>query len=419
MVHWWRAVAAWCCALGSVSFTCRVQAKEPPVLLLSLDEALLRANTASPDVVRAHYAEREAAARRVGAGLVIPQNPRLSLEARPLLRGQLRDTGYGATIEVALDAGGAPRARVREAERALAVAHADLAAFRAESRVQTLSRYVSAQVAGLRIEEANAALVVAHRVLDATEGRVRAGASSDLESSSATLEVAELEADRVALERERERARMDLRQILDLNPEVSLTLTTPVAEPPTLGEVAGLAERALRSHPELVALRSRVQLWRATEARLAAEVFPRLAVYGGLDASPLSKTFGVIGISVELPVVQRNQGPRAQAERARESAQAELDLDARALSRTVMQAAAAYEASRQELERLSAHALPAAERTLALAEAGYEAGRFDVFRLLLAARDSLRVRASRINAIEAAWLFRIELERAVGGEVKP
>jgi len=37
---------------------------------------------------------------------------------------------------------------------------------------------------------------------------------------------------------------------------------------------------------------------------------------------------------------------------------------------------------------------------------------------LAAARDSLRVRASRIDAIEAAWVARIELERAVGGEVK-
>jgi len=46
-----------------------------------------------------------------------------------------------------------------------------------------------------------------------------------------------------------------------------------------------------------------------------------------------------------------------------------------------------------------------------------QADRFDVFRWLNAARDSLRVRASRINAIEAAWLARIELERA-GGEVK-
>ena len=418
MVHSWRAVAASCCAVGCLLITPETQASEPRVLTLSMPAALIRANAASPEVVRAHYAEREAAARRVGAGLIIPQNPKLSIDARPLLRGPIRDMGYGATLEFVVDAGGAPRARVHEAERALDVAHADLAAFRVQARVRTLQGYVTSQIAALRIAEADAALVVARRVLDASERRVRAGASSDLESSSATLQVAELEADRVSLERERDRARMDLRDALDLNSDVQLELTTALTEPPSLGEVSGLAERALRSHPELRALRARVDLWRATEARLEAEVFPRLGFYAGLDSAPLSPTFGVLGVSVELTVAQRNLGARAQSARARESAQAELGLEAPSLSRTVMQAASAYEASRRELERLSSRAIPAAERTLALAEAGYEAGRFDVFRLLSAARDSLRVRASRVNAIEAAWLFRIELERAVGGEVK-
>jgi outer membrane protein TolC len=121
---------------------------------------------------------------------------------------------------------------------------------------------------------------------------------------------------------------------------------------------------------------------------------------------------------VELPVAQRNQGPRAVSARERESAEADLGLEARGLSRAVLAALSSYDASRRELDRLTTRAVPAAERTLSFAEAGFEAGRFDVFRLLNAARDSLRVRASRIDAIEAAWVARIELERAVGGEVK-
>jgi outer membrane protein TolC len=36
---------------------------------------------------------------------------------------------------------------------------------------------------------------------------------------------------------------------------------------------------------------------------------------------------------------------------------------------------------------------------------------------LTAARDALRLRASRIDVLEAAWIARIELERAVGEEV--
>jgi cobalt-zinc-cadmium efflux system outer membrane protein len=292
-----------------------------------------------------------------------------------------------------------------------------LTSTRAFARLRALGSYVRAQIAELRIVEADASLIVAQRVLEATERRVNAGAASELEVSSAELQVAELEAERIEFERERALSHMDLRDALDLDPRVLLVLTSPVADPPALGEVSRLVERALSTHPELKALKARIELLRATEARLSAEVFPRIGVYAAIDAAPLSPTYGVLGLSVELPVLQRNQGPRAVSARERESAEAELGLEARLLARSVNAALSSYDASRRELERLSSRAVPAAERTLAFAEAGFAAGRFDVFRLLAAARDSLRIRAKRIDAIEAAWLARVELERAVGGEL--
>ena len=387
-------------------------------LSLSLDEALARAKATGPEVTRARYAVREADAKRVGAGLVMPANPRLQVDARPLVSGGSGKMGYGATLDVLFDVGGAPRARVREAERYSALAQADLAMSRGSARVRALSSYIGAQIAELRIVEADAALVVARRVLDATERRVNAGAGSELDAASAQLQVAELEAARMAFERDSATSQMDLRDALDLTSDTPLTLTSPVVDLPPVGEVNALLQRALTTHPELKAIQARVALWGATEERLRAEVFPRIGFYAGIDAAPLSPTYGVLGLSVELPVAQRNQGLRAQSARARESAEADLTLEARLLSRAVVAALNSYDSSRRELDRLSSQAVPAAERTLSFAEAGFQAGRFDVFRLLAAARDSLRVRASRIDAIEAAWVARIELERAVGGEVK-
>jgi outer membrane protein, heavy metal efflux system len=404
--------------LCSVAQEPRALAKEPQSLSLSLEGALARAFASGPQVTHARFAVREADAHRVGAGIIMPQNPRLAIDARPLVRGGSGSPGYGATLDFPLDLSGAPRARVREAERLVTLAQADLGLAQATARIRALGNYVHAQITDLRIIEADAALVVAHRVLEATERRVNAGAASELEVSSADLQVAELESAHIELERERAQSRMDLREALDLDAEVELVLTSPVVDLPALGEVSGLVQRALRAHPELKALQARVELLRATEARLEAEVFPRFGVYAGIDAAPLSPTYGVLGLSVELPVAQRNQGPRAVSARERESAEADLGLEARLLSRAVLVALSSYGASQRELERLTTRAVPAAERTLTFAEAGFEAGRFDVFRLLAAARDSLRVRASRIDAIEAAWTARIELERAVGGAVK-
>jgi len=377
-----------------------------------------RAKAAGPEVTRSRFAAREADARRIGAGIVMPYNPRLTADVRPLLSGGSGRMGYGANLDFLFEVGGAPRARVREAARYSAVAQAELAMSRTSARVRALSSYVSAQIAELRIIEADAALVVARRVLDATGRRVNAGAGSELDNASAQLQVAELEAARMAFERDQATGQMDLRDALDIQSDVPLTLTSSVIDLPQVGELNGLLQRALTTHPELKAIQARVALWGATEERLRAELFPKVGFYAGVDAAPLSPTYGVLGLIVELPVAQRNQGLRAQSARARESAEADLDLQARLLTRAVVAALNSYESSRRELDRLSSQAVPAAERTLSYAEAGFQAGRFDVFRLLAAARDSLRVRASRIDAIEAAWVARIELERAVGGEVK-
>jgi outer membrane protein TolC len=258
---------------------------------------------------------------------------------------------------------------------------------------------------------------ISNRVLNAAQRRFAAGAASELEQASAELDVALLEASEIASVSERNSQLMDLRDALNLPPNLALALTSPVTEPPRLEDAARLVERAAKRHPQLAALQARVTLLDATQNRLEREVFPRVGLYTGIDAAPVSPIYGIIGLTIELPFAQRNQGPLAVTARARESALTHLDLEARRLAREVMGAYEAYEARRLELARLTDKAIPAAERTLSFAEAGWQAGRFDLFRLLTAARDALRVRATRIEVLEEAWLARIELERAVGGEV--
>lgn len=103
--------------VATVALTAAPSAQAATPLSLSLPDALSRAKASGPEVTRARYAVREADAKRVGAGLVIPANPRLQVDARPLISGGSGKMGYGATLDFLFDVGGAPRARVREAER--------------------------------------------------------------------------------------------------------------------------------------------------------------------------------------------------------------------------------------------------------------------------------------------------------------
>jgi cobalt-zinc-cadmium efflux system outer membrane protein len=397
----------------------RAETPARDTLSLSLPDAVKRAVEQAPEVIQGQQAIRTAEARRVGAGVILPTNPRVSVDARPPLHGggDYRDTGYGAMLDVLFDVGGAPAARIAEADREVGVARADFAFERAEARLRAFAAYVQTQIAELRIAEARSALEISRRVLAAAERRVVAGAASDLEAASAELDVALLQASEASFLRERDAHLMDLRDVLDLGATVAVELTSPVEEPPPLAEPRVYVDRALRHHPALAALHARVQLLDSTEHRLEREVFPKVGAYAGVDAAPLSPVYGVLGVSVELPFAQRNQGPRAVTARAREGVKTRLELQARRLSRDVVAAWNAYEARRLELERLTQRAMPAAARTLSFAESGWQAGRFDLFRLLTAARDALKLRANRIDVLEAAWIARIELERAVGEEV--
>src|SRR4051794_12300870 len=75
---------------------------------VSLEQAMAIAESRAPEVVMARHATREASARRVGAGVIMPTNPRVQFDLRPpITGGTIGDIGYAATLEAPFDIGGA------------------------------------------------------------------------------------------------------------------------------------------------------------------------------------------------------------------------------------------------------------------------------------------------------------------------
>jgi outer membrane protein, heavy metal efflux system len=385
---------------------------------LSLPDALARVDRRAPDVVLSDFATREVSARRTGAGIILPVNPRLQAEVRPALDGSgLGDLGYAATLDALFDLGGAPSARIREVERDVELAHALRNIQLVYARLRVYGAYVGAQLAQLRILEARAGLDIARRVLDAAQARIDAGAGSDFERASAQLELSRIEAAEQAALRDRDEQLMELREVLDLPAEQPLELTTAIDAPPELAALTQYLSAAQVKHPELVASQARLRSLSATRERLERETFPKLGLFAGVDQAPKSPMFGIVGISGELPFVQRNQGPRAVVARISESELTRREFQRRRISREITVAWGSHERRRAEYEVLTSSALPAAERSFELAEAGWKAGRFDWFRVALAARDLVEVRAQRVEALAALWTQRLMLARARGGDV--
>jgi len=409
----------WLAAGVTLGVACMSRVSAAEGLTLSLPAAVARGAERAPELVLVERQIQEVQARRAGAGIVMPVNPRLQVEARPPTSGGgvFSDLGYAALLDTTFELGGAPSARVEEVERDVELARAQRVLDGVAARLRVVAAYLGAQLAELSGSEARQGLELARRVLYATEKRIEAGAGSEFERASAQLEQARIEALEQAALRERDEQLMQLRDVLDLPADQALSLTTAVDMPPPLPPLQTFFTAAQKSHPEVLVSQARLRSYAATRRRLQRELFPRMGLYAGIDAAPQSPVFGILGISGELPVAQRNQGPRAVIARAIETEQARHELQMRRIMREIKAAWDAHERRRNEYTVLSQSALPAAERSFELAEAGWRAGRFDWFRVALAARDLVELRSARIAALAALWTQRIVLARAKGGDV--
>ncbi len=359
---------------------------------------------------------REAEATRVGAGIILPVNPRLQFDVRPgLNQGTGGDLGYGAMLDLLFEVTGAGGARVRESEHRTAVAQAQGALTTLEARLAATEAYVSTALARKQLKYAEDARSIAERLVTVAKERMNVGAGSEVELSTALAELAERRSDVHAAESSEALHQMALRLLADLPVDQPMTLASPIDAVSTPPESTVLAEQARQNRPDLKLIDARIALLQASDERLRKEAHPRLGVYGGLDAAPASPTFAYTGLAVELPVAQRNQGPRAVA-----AAQVRTELEVaelllRRIDMELRHRRVAHEAARSELAVLVDEGIPVAERRLALVEEGWRSGRFDVFKVQAAADDVVRLKALRLDVLQRLWRERLALERLVGG----
>lgn len=387
---------------------------------LTLERALERARSAAPTVQVAARLVQEAEASRVGAGIILPVNPRLFADYRPMaveLPGQPVDPrhGYNLGIDGQVEVSGAGSARLEEAERRVALAQGELRFEQTLAAARAWVAFVETQVADQRVQRLEEALATQQRVAAASRERLAVGVVGEPDVTTVAVELSSVRAQLLEAKRQAQAARLGLAQLLDLGPgDVTALATTPLDLRQAPAE-QDLVNQALERRPELATVRARLALLEATEVRLAREGFPRVGYNLGLDAAPASPVFGYVGLSVDLPVAQRNQGPRAVAKAQQETERARLQAELRRVEREVALARRNYEARRAEVELFERDAVPNARRTSELIEAGWRAGRFDIFRLTTATRELQRVERERLEALLAAWGDYVELQRVSGG----
>ena len=408
-----RLAGGACLALAWCSGNARAD-----VLTLSMAQARERAARVSPEVQLAAGRVRQARASRVGAGVIMPVNPRLSVDGRSGLAPNDRGVfGLGSTLDMTFEVGGAPAARVQEAGARTLAASSEREVTRGDARLAAARAYVVVRLAEMRGERAREAIELGSTVLDAAIQRSNTGAGSEIDVTSARAELAQYQSQLYAAQAEQREGEMQLRSLLAIPSGTPLRLSSPLDEFAPAPDIEHLLEHARAHYPELQAIRTHLAMMRASDARLSAEAFPKLGTFLGVDASPLSPVYGLIGVSIELPFAQRNQGPRAVIAAERETEGARYAFTATRLELVLRATRDSYEARRQELSVLTTQGLPAARRHLQLVEIGWRAGHFDIFRLTSAAQSFERIKLARIAVVARLWEQRLLLERLIGGTI--
>jgi outer membrane protein TolC len=355
----------------------------------------------SLDLARAQWQVAQAGVATAGAR----PNPTLSLLPQFVSN---TDPGVGvspwvvtASLDWPIETAGKRGYRIERAE-ALASAAAlalDQAAWQVRARVRAqLLEFVAAKERALRLAEQVAR---EQEVVSLLEERVRLGAASLAELAPARLAALQSSADLAEAERLRAEAWVLLAEALGVTPralegiEIDFSVDTDLGG----GALVGLPAEEIRSRGlhNRADLKAALAEYEATQSALQLEIarqYPDLRIGPGYEYDQGLNKWAVVGVSVELPVMNRNQGPIGEAEARRSEAAARfVALQAQAIAE-IDRALANLGAAREALRRSESVLAAEHERVRAIAGA-LSAGAAD--RLALRTAEAEEARAERIT----------------------
>jgi cobalt-zinc-cadmium efflux system outer membrane protein len=399
-----------CAALFLSSLACRAagQPDEAPAGL-TLEAAVRSALERHPQLQAAELAlqagegaERQAAARR---------NPSLDVTQEDTRRDARTTT---VLLSQPLELGGQRDARTALARRGREVAAADLDVQRADVRAATVQAFFDALVAQERVEVAQASLRIAEGGAAAAARRVAAGKVSPTEETRARVAESHARIEWRLARAERQSALRGLTAMMAVPDGSVLQLAGRADALPTLPSPDTLAQR-LDAAPALRRAQREVQRAEAAYALERARRVPDVTLsLGSKRGQEPGRQQAVIGVSVPLPVFDRNEGAQYEALRRRDAARAQAQAEALRLRAEVLQAADQLQARTEEVQSLQQEVLPGARSAYEAASRGFELGKFGFLDVLDAQRTWLLARTQYLQALAQAHRAAAELERRLG-----
>lgn len=376
---------------------------------LTLDTALQTAFANNPDLAAAQWDIEIAAGGRQQAGLI--PNPVASWDAEDTRRDTRTTT---LKLSQTLELGGKRGARIDVATRAQDAAALALEQRRNTLRAEVIDGYYGALRAQERLDLAQRSLALAERGLVVANGRVTAGKSSPVEAMRAQVQLSEIRL-------ELNRAQMGLtdayRRLAASTGSAATdfrAVTTPSHSTPPLPSATHLLAR-LEQTAELRLAELQIVQNEASVGLEKAQRIPDLDVSIGsqYDAS-VRERVNLVGVSMPIPLFNRNQGNVLAATRRVDQARDQRNAAELRLRTETRQALDLWQAANSEVRAFNQQILPAAQGAVDSATRGFEMGKFSFLDVLDAQRTLIAARTQYLAATAQATDAWLRIERIYG-----
>ena len=376
---------------------------------LSLDSALQSAFANNPDLAAAQWEIDIAQGVRQQAGLM--PNPVASWDAEDTRRNS-RTTSI--KLSQTLELGGKRSARIDVATRGQDAAALTLEQRRNLLRAEVIDSYYGALRAQERLDLAQRSLALAERGLVVAKGRVTAGKTSPVEATRAQVQLSEI---RLELNRAQVGLSDAYRRLAASTgsavPDFQAVATNPQSTPP-LPAAAQLLAR-LEQTVELRLAELQILQGEANVGLEKAQRIPDLDVSIGsqYDAGARERV-NLVGVSMPIPLFNRNQGNVLAASRRADQARDLRNATELRLRTETRQALDLWQTANTEVLAFNQQILPAAQSAVDSATRGFEMGKFNFLDVLDAQRTLIAARNQYLTATAQATDARVRIERIYG-----
>ncbi|MBA3321895.1 MAG: TolC family protein [Pyrinomonadaceae bacterium] len=338
--------------------------------------------------------------------------------------------GFGLPIEL----GGKRRRRIELAQAELEAVEAEISDRERRLANDVRALYVDALASLRELETTEGLTNIDLKTVVVVQARVSEGDTAPIELNQLRVEVDRLRSRRALVEGRLRSALIRLKNLTGTPPAEVLQLrediNAPGLPPPPASREAAI-EIALRTRPDLRLARLNEEVAQAglklARAQGASDVtaFTRYTQSrSAFDDTPVGilrdkDKLLTFGVSVSIPVFNKNQGAKAEAAIAISQARARREFLEAVVRADVQSAYARYEAARAAVESFESGVIERSNENIRTIRAAYEIGAFRITDLLVEQRRLVDSQREFTEALAEQYRALSDLQSAIGTAVEP